>query len=160
MGRQLKLALTVSNTGTTSFQFEEALHTYHRVGDVTKVRVAGLDGVAFLDNVDGNREKLQSGDVQMMGPTDNAYLNTQSALELIDPVMQRRLRIEKQNSSSTVIWNPWATGARSLADLGDEEWRQMECVEASNILSCAVSLAPGSEHTMKTTITVIDRVND
>ena len=156
VGAELKLELIVTNTGATSLQFEEALHTYHRVGDVKEVRVAGLDGATYLDNMDGNREKLQSGDVILTRQTDNAYLNTGNAAEVIDPVLGRRIRTEKKNSLTTVVWNPWREGAKALADLGDEEWQQMVCVEASNILANAVGLAPGEEHAMTAIITVTE----
>jgi glucose-6-phosphate 1-epimerase len=156
VGAELKLELIATNTGATSLQFEEALHTYHRVGDVREVRVAGLDGATYLDNMDGNREKLQSGDVILTRQTDNAYLNTGNAAEVIDPVLGRRIRTEKKNSLTTVVWNPWQEGAKALADLGDEEWQQMVCVEASNILANAVRLAPGEEHAMTATITVTE----
>jgi len=156
VGAELKLELIVTNTGATSLQFEEALHTYHRVGGVKEVRVAGLDGATYLDNMDGNREKLQSGDVMLTRQTDNAYLNTGDAAEVIDPVLGRRIRTEKKNSLTTVVWNPWQEGAKALADLDDDEWQQMVCVEASNILANAVRLAPGEEHAMTATITVTE----
>ncbi|MGO9336450.1 MAG: D-hexose-6-phosphate mutarotase [Terracidiphilus sp.] len=154
VGRILHLELTATNHGTASFIFEEALHTYFRVGDAEAVRIRGLDQVAYLDNTDGNREKVQSGDVAFAAPTDNAYINTHGALELIDPTLHRILRTAKENSATTVVWNPWQQGAASLADLGKDEWRQMTCVEASNILRAAVSLAPGEQHTMVATIGV------
>lgn len=160
MGRQLGLVFTVTNTGLSTLQFEEALHTYHRVGDVTSVRVEGLDGATFLDNMDGNRANVQRGDVAMAGPTDNAYLDTLNRLIVIDPVLQRHIEIQKQNSSTTVVWNPWESGARALADLGDDEWRQMACVEASNILSNTVTLAAGESHTMQATIMVVNDRGD
>jgi glucose-6-phosphate 1-epimerase len=152
VGAELRLELTATNTGTTPLRFEEALHTYHRVGDVRKARVSGLDGTQFLDNTDGNREKTQQSDVAMQQATDNAYLHTSAALELIDPVLRRRVRIEKSHSVTTVVWNPWEEGARSLADLGDDEWPLFACVEASNILGAAVELAPNEAHTMAATI--------
>lgn len=156
IGSELGLALTVTNTGTEPFLFEEALHTYHRVGDATQIRVTGLDATAFLDNTDGNRSKAQQGDVRLTGPTDNAYLATEAALGLHDPLLNRELRIEKRTSRTTVVWNPWESGAKALADLGDKEWREMVCVEASNILSAAVTLAGGMSHTMETRITVLE----
>ena len=155
VGALLKLELIVSNTGAAPFQFEEALHTYHRVGDVRRASVAGLNGVSFLDNRDENRAKIQNGDIVMIDATDNAYMNTAASLEIADPVLQRRIQIEKRNSSTTVAWNPWESGAKAMADLGDDEWRQMLCVEACNILGGAVTLAPGKEHRMATTIAVI-----
>jgi glucose-6-phosphate 1-epimerase len=153
-GSELTLELTVTNTGTSPFQFEEALHTYHRVGDVRKVRIRGLDGIAYLDNTDSNREKMQKGDVVLSSPTDSAYINSQNSLELLDPVLNRCIRIAKQNSRTTVIWNPWAEGAQALSDLGEEESSQMVCVEASNVLVDRVELPPGVDHTMTATIAV------
>jgi glucose-6-phosphate 1-epimerase len=154
VGAKLKLELIATNTGTTPFTIEEALHTYHAVGDVKQVRVAGLDGTKFLDNMDGNAEKMQAGDVVISQATDNAYLDTRQALELIDPVLKRSVRIEKEHSLTTIVWNPWDKAAHALADLGDEEWKGFACVEASNILGAAVPLAAGEEHAMTATIRV------
>jgi glucose-6-phosphate 1-epimerase len=153
-GNELKLELTVSNTGTTPFRFEQALHTYYRVGDVRKVRIRGLDGLTYLDNTESNKKKKQNGDVVIGSPTDNAYLNTQNPLQLLDPVLNRSIQITKQNSDTTVIWNPWADGARALSDLGDDEWQHMVCVEGSNILENAIELAPAADHKITVTMTV------
>ena len=153
-GSQLKLEFTVSNTGATPFRFEEALHTYHTVGDVHKVRIRGLDGVTYLDNTKSNIEKKQTGDVLITSPTDSAYINTQNAFELLDPELHRSIRVAKQNSNTTVIWNPWEQAAHTMSDFGDDEWQQMLCAEAANILQNAVDLAPGNDHTMTVTMTV------
>jgi glucose-6-phosphate 1-epimerase len=146
------MELTVTNTGSTSFRFEEALHTYFRVGDVEYVEVRGLEGVSFLDNVDENRQKVQASGLKLTGPTDNAYIDSRGAVTFSDAALRRTVRTEKENSSTTIVWNPWRQGAAKLADLGDEEWRQMICVEASNILGSAISLDPGEEHTMRAEI--------
>jgi glucose-6-phosphate 1-epimerase len=152
IGEALGLELTLKNAGTAPFRFEEALHTYFRVGDAQSVRVRGLDGVKYLDNTDGNREKLQRGDVVFEAATDNAYLNTDVALELMDPILKRAIWTEKENSATTVVWNPWQQGAAALSDLGEDEWQRMTCVEASNILTSAVELAPGEEHALRAKI--------
>lgn len=154
-GAALRMELIVTNTGSSAFAFEEALHTYFRVAQVEDVRIFGLDGAAFLDNTDANREKVQSGALAIAQATDNAYLSAESPLELVDPVLRRTIRTEKENSATTVVWNPWQQGAAALSDLGDEEWRQMVCSEASNILSAAVSLDPGGRHTMRATLSVV-----
>lgn len=153
-GAELKLELAVTNTGTNPFRFEEALHTYHRVGQIEDVRITGLDGVSYLDNTESNREKTQQGDVVITKQTDNAYLDTQHPIELLDGTMHRRISTAKEHSRTTVVWNPWREGAKSLSDLGDNEWQQMACVEASNILGFAVELAPGHQHTLRANIAV------
>lgn len=155
VGKQLRMELIVTNIGTDPFGFEEALHTYFRVSEVQKVCVRGLDGVSYLDNTDGNREKTQSGDLVLTGTTDNAYLATRGSAEVVDPVLQRTLETKKENSATTIVWNPWERGAASLADLGKDEWRQMICVEASNILQSAVLLEPGAEHRMASVLSVM-----
>ena len=153
-GLELNLELEVINNGITTARFQEALHTYHRVGDVRTARLHGLDKVHYLDNTDANREKVQDGDVVISSQTDRAYLTSQPEVVLEDPTLRRRIHIAKENSRTTVVWNPWIEGARALADLGDDEWTQMFCVEASNVLDCAVDLAPGTQHRMAATIRV------
>lgn len=153
-GSELSLELICTNTGTTSLRFEEALHTYNRVADVGTVRLQGLDGARFLDNTDSNKEKTQLGDVTIASQTDNAFLSTQNAVDLLDPKMRRRIRLQKANSSTTVVWNPWQEGASGLRDLGEDEWKQFLCVEASNIIGAAVTLAPGQEHAMSALLSV------
>jgi glucose-6-phosphate 1-epimerase len=155
VGQALLLELIASNIGSAPLRFEEALHTYFRVGEAQNVRVRGLDQVNYLDNADGNREKVQYGEVVFDAMTDNAYLNTHSAAELVDPTLHRTMRTDKENSATTVVWNPWQQGAASLSDLGNDEWRRMACVEASNILSSGVWLAPGQEHTMRATLSIV-----
>ncbi len=155
VGTSLRLELTVMNTGDASFELTEALHTYFRVGDVRSVRARGLDGVTYQDKVDGNREKVQAGDLEFSGATDNVYLNTQGAVELVDPVLRRTIRTEKLNSKTTVVWNPGQAGAAKLADLGDEEWQHMVCVEASNVRSAVVTVGAGQTHTMTAILSVV-----
>ena len=148
----LQLELTVTNTGGTAFRFEEALHTYFRIGDIKRVEVTGLAGLSYLDNTDGNREKPQTSDLILSGPTDNAYLNSEASIKIRDLGLARVLSTEKYHSATTVVWNPWQEGASALADLGEDQWQHMLCVEASNILGSAVQLEPGEEHTMRATL--------
>ncbi len=154
VGSTLKMELVVENTGTTAMRFEEALHTYHRIGDVTAVKVSGLDGRKYLDNMDGNREKVQQGYIVFDKQTDAAYLETENAFAVEDRVLRRTVQTQKENSETSVAWNPWAEGAGALADLGDQEWQRMVCVEASNILAAAIELAPGGVHTMSAMLRV------
>jgi glucose-6-phosphate 1-epimerase len=153
-GSQLKLELICINTGKTALHFEEALHTYNRVADVGTVRLQGLNGTCFLDNTDSNNEKMQLGDLTVASQTDNAFISTRNAVDLLDPIMRRRIRLQKTNSSTTVVWNPWQEGASKLRDLGEGEWKQFLCVEASNIMGAGVTLAPGQEHTMSAVLSV------
>jgi glucose-6-phosphate 1-epimerase len=150
----LRLELSVMNRGTNPLRFEEAIHTYFRIGDIHQARVLGLDAVTYLDNTDGNKSKRQDGALALTAPTDNAYIDAEGPADILDPVLHRRLRTEKLHSSTTIVWNPWQQGAASLSDLGNDEWQQMLCVEAGNILDAAVTLAPGEEHMLRATLSL------
>ncbi|MGC1424503.1 MAG: D-hexose-6-phosphate mutarotase [Terracidiphilus sp.] len=154
VGMSLRLELEMENCGSTTLRFEEALHTYFKVSDVERVRVRGLDDVAYLDNCDGNRQKTQRGDLVLARQTDNAYQDAIGPVEIMDPELRRILKTEKQASASTIVWNPWSDGASSMADLGDREWRGMLCAEGANIGTSAIDLSPGQSHSMTITIRV------
>src|SRR6266550_1376747 len=155
-GRELSLELVVTNTGKTSLRFEEALHAYHRVGNIEKTRVRGLDTIHYIDKTDSNLKKTQHGEIMIVSETDRVYLNTTDAIELEDPILRRRTRVAKENSGTTVVWNPWVQKAHSLSDFGDDEWMQMICIETSNVADLAVDLAPGRHHKMKAVVSVAD----
>jgi D-hexose-6-phosphate mutarotase len=152
---RLSLRVEVRNTGTLPFTFECALHTYFAVGDVRRARVHGLEGVEFLDKVDGMKRKRQPHEpIGFTGETDRVYLDTTSTCTIEDPVWQRRIVIEKSGSRTTVVWNPWIAKAKAMADFGDDEWPDMLCVETANANANAMTLAPGSTHALEAVISV------
>ena len=154
LGHTLTMRLSVVNTAGGSqaapFLFEEALHAYLQIGDIHRVSVEGLRGTEYLDKTDDFRRKTQSDDIiTFTGETDRPYLNTTAKVTMVDPVLGRRLRVTKKNSSTTVLWNPAAALAAKLPDLGPEEWRSFACIETANVAENAVELAPGEAHTME-----------
>src|SRR5262249_10887855 len=109
----------------------------------------GLDGASYIDKTDASREKVQRGDVSITEETDRVYLHTRHAIELTDEHLRRRIVVTKENSLTTVVWNPWTDKAKALPDLGDSEWTRMVCVETSNVGVCGVDLPAGNRHEMK-----------
>ena len=154
LGEQLRLELIVTNHGTTTFQFEEAFHSYFRVGNVAASKMHGLNGVLYVDKTDGQRERHQHGDVQISSETDRIYRNTLASIEIEDAAARRRLLVAKENSRDTVIWNPWSDKAKAMSDLGADEWRQFVCVETCNVGDHAINLPPGQAHTMTALISL------
>jgi glucose-6-phosphate 1-epimerase len=99
---------------------------------------------------------MQQGEIAITSETDRVYLDTGDAIELDDPVSHRATHVMKENSQTTVIWNPWIDKARELADLQENEWTQMVCIETSNVSDFAVNLAPGQQHAMRVRESVSD----
>ena len=153
---ELSLELEVTNLGQAPVRFEEALHAYHRVGEIERARVRGLDGVRYLDKTDANRQKQQQDEIAIISETDRVYLDTTGAIEIEDPALNRRTRVTKENSRTTVVWNPWIEKAHALSDLADDEWKRMLCIETSNVSAYSVTLSPGQQHRMKAVVSVED----
>jgi glucose-6-phosphate 1-epimerase len=152
-GRELRLRLSVANDGAEPLHFEEALHTYLHVGDVEQARVHGLFEAVYLDKNDNFARKIQSDPVlTLTGPTDRPYLNTTSPIVVDDPVLHRRITVTKGNSNTTVVWNPWANNG--LADMSDDGWHHMICIESANAADDSLKLQPHEAHVMETTISV------
>jgi glucose-6-phosphate 1-epimerase len=146
----LTMKLQVTNTMGEPLSFEECLHTYFPVGDINAVAVTGLKGAHYLDKTDNNARKLESDHaIKIVSETDRVYLDTIRAVEIHDTKLRRVIRVEKTNSSSTVVWNPWIAKARAMADFGDEEFRRMVCVEAGNVGQNLITLAPGKTSTLR-----------
>jgi D-hexose-6-phosphate mutarotase len=82
-------------------------------------------------------------------------LNTRTGVTLNDPVIGRKIRIEKNGSSSTVVWNPFEAKSKTMSDIGPGEWRKFVCVEAVNAMENTVTVAPGATHKIATTIKVM-----
>jgi glucose-6-phosphate 1-epimerase len=148
-GAELVLELTTMNTGSSLLCLEEALHAYYSVGDAAQTRISGLEGSWYIDKTDSFREKLQrTAELVLTAETDRVYLNTEHPVELSDPVLQRRITINRGNARTTVVWNPWPEKAAQLKDLGGDQWQKMLCIEISNVGHFAVEVAPGQSHTM------------
>lgn len=142
----LALCLAVTNTSAEEvFTFEACLHTYLEVSDVTAISISGLKGVEYLDKVASFARKTEPNDqIRINSEVDRIYLNTAGPVEVVDPRLGRRIRVEKENSASTVIWNPWIAKAQQMPDFGNEEYPQMVCVESGNVAENEVRLEPGS----------------
>ena len=152
-GERLEMTLEVENRSGHPLDFEEALHTYLLVGDVGQVSIAGLGGGVYIDKTDDMRRKtLAAGPLRLNGTTDRVFLNTRETCTVADPVLARRIVVEKAGSTTTVVWNPWHEKASTMADLGDDQWRSMLCVETANAADNAVHLAGGKRHTMRVVI--------
>jgi D-hexose-6-phosphate mutarotase len=156
VGKTLTAELAVRNFSTQEFPFENCLHTYFTVGDINQVSVVGLQGVDYLDSLDGRRRKREMSDaIQFTGEVDRVYLDTPHAVEIRDASLRRTIRVEKEGSASTVVWHPWIAKAKAMADFGDAEYLRMVCVESGNVADNAVTLAVGQEARLKVVLSSV-----
>ena len=151
----LSLRFAVQNRAKHPIVFEEALHSYFAISDVTEIAISGLAGATYIDKTDAASRKPQIADlVTITAETDRVYLDTPGQCIIEDRGWRRRIVIEKNGAASSVVWNPWAEKAAAMVDLGDPAWRGMVCVESGNIADNEVQLAAVAEHQMSAVISV------
>lgn len=149
VGADLELTLTTRNIGKFPITVGEALHTYFAVGDVRQARIQGLDGLSYIDKVDGFKTKLQKGAVTIDGEVDRIYLDSSDDCTIDDPAWKRRIRIAKRESRSTVVWNPGPAKAQQMGDFGGPDGHLgMLCVESGNAADNVVSIEPNASHSL------------
>ncbi len=155
IGRALTLGLTVTNDDDKPLFFEEAFHSYYHVTDIHEATVEGLEQTSYIDKTDGMKVKPAEGrPIHFTQMVDGVYNNTTGKCMVHDRTVNRRIHVRKENSNSTVVFNPW----KELPDLGPWEWHEMVAVETANVGSNAITLAPGAMHTMRARISVTKRV--
>ncbi|HEY9734183.1 MAG TPA: D-hexose-6-phosphate mutarotase, partial [Drouetiella sp.] len=149
VGEELELELIFENHGSKNLQIEEAFHTYFAVSDVEQIELSGLQGTDYLDKTDNFKRKTQTVKIlRVDGETDRPYLNSESQVEIDDRGWHRKILIDKLNSNSTVVWNPWQAQTAKLTDMEPDGWRKMICIETANIDENTVAVPPGTHHAM------------
>ena len=142
VGAELTLALTVTNPTDEPVSCEECLHTYFTVGSIDEVSVSGLKGGRYIDQLDGNVVKTESEEtVTFDAELDRIYLDTPAVLEILDASLKRKIILETTGCHSAVVWNPWIDKSQRMADFGNEEYREMVCVESGNVSGNKINLA-------------------
>lgn len=144
--RRLQVELITEHTGETPVKLTAALHSYFTVAHSHACRVEGLAGARYLDKLEDFAEHVQQGELGIRGAVDRIY---QSNREAILDDGQRRLRIAKQGSDSTVVWHP---DDAPPDDVPSEVGHRFVCVETACTRLDPVWLVPGAQHLLATTI--------
>jgi D-hexose-6-phosphate mutarotase len=149
---RLTLELTTANESCDgTLEIENCLHTYFHVGDINAVSLIGLQGAPFDDFAAGANGANRPGEdsvLRITKETNRVYPNHASTVEIRDENLKRTIRVEKFNSKSTVVWNPWTT-QKLPDDFDPAEHRLMVCVESGNVKQNKISLAPGRSAALK-----------
>ena len=144
IGRELLMELSCLNTGTTSFDFTGALHTYLALSDIDQAKVLGLEGLPYIDAVDQQEKKQSEALLATKTQLNRVYRQCQPDLLLLEQqgAALRRIAIRQRGFSDVVVWNPGETMCATLPDMAPQGYRNMLCIEAAQ-LSQPVHLEPG-----------------
>lgn len=131
-GKRLDIEFEVENSGTEGFSFTAALHSYFNVARADMCRVQGLEGLNYIDRVDGGKRKREDAEaLHFEDEIDRVYLRADKPLLLWEPA--RSLAIEAEGFPDVVLWNPWEKKGAALPDMTPRGFRDMLCIEAAAV---------------------------
>ena len=150
---QLRLEFSVRNTDTVAWPFALALHTYLQVSGITQAVLHGLQGQTYWDAVQHLqdmtvRQPQAEAGLTFASETDRVYAATAAALPtLVLHDKTGALQItQSANLTETVVWNPGPVLCAALADMPDDGYKYMLCVESARI-DAPITLHPGESWT-------------
>lgn len=152
MNAELKVSLSSTNTDTQPWSFGGALHTYFNIADINNVSITGM-GHAYLDSTQAGKACQGSDVLTFSAETDRVYTQPQPTILIADKNNQRTIAVTNDGDNAAVIWNPWQQLSISMADMANNSFETMVCVE-STIHTPTIELQPGQSHTLATRIAV------
>ncbi|KAF3448660.1 hypothetical protein FNV43_RR09373 [Rhamnella rubrinervis] len=151
----LTLISRIRNINSKPFSFSFAYHTYFSISDISEVRIEGLETLDYLDNLRQKERFTEQGDaLTFETEVDRVYLSSSDAIAVFDHEKKRTFIIKKEGLPDVVVWNPWEKKSKSMVDFGDEEYKQMLCVDGAAIEK-PITLKPGEEWTGRLELSVI-----
>jgi len=151
---QIKLELISKNTGSIPFSYRGALHTYLNISAPESCHISGLNS-QYNDSLENGLAKSGDSTLQITGPIDAVYKKAGSSITLSDQQFSRQLMIDNSGNDSEVLWTPWVAGAKAFADMPDDGYKTMFCIESAITNKTGVTVQPGHSHSLITTISAI-----
>ena len=147
VGKKLEMALITRNFSKETITIGGALHTYFNISDIQNVTIFGLENQPFIDALDDWQRKNEVDPIKINAEIDRIYQDApENDCTIVDTGYQRRIRLSKQGSHSTVVWNPWIDKSERMGDMGRDGYRTMVCVETTNAADDVITIEPGGEH--------------
>lgn len=152
IGAKLELSLKITNPSEVEWDYTCALHSYFSVSAIQNISVEGLEKTRYQNQLDGGDYIQETPLLVIDKPTTHHYYDTLSDCLIHDPVFGRRIRIEKEGSKNSTVWNPWVETCAQMGDMPDNAYETFVCVETVNKINDEIRLAPGESHQTTTII--------
>lgn len=150
----LKITLDVANCDDHEWRFSGALHTYLNLADIHASTVTGM-GPEYIDSFVNETVTTGLSELRINSAIDRVYLRPTPCIKVSDPAYGRTLTVCNQGENSAVIWNPWLEGSTVMADMNNNGYQSMLCVESTlhtNSIEQGKVLQPGEHYQLCTSI--------
>ncbi|MGF1700538.1 D-hexose-6-phosphate mutarotase [Photobacterium makurazakiensis] len=153
MSSTLKVSLTSTNTDTSTWHYGGALHSYFAINDINQTHTTGM-GTHYLDSTQGGKACIGEETLHFAQEVDRVYSQPTDVITIHDTAGHRSLEVRNSGHNAAVLWNPWQALSQSMADMADNSFETMVCVESTLTGNDSITLAPGESHTLATEVFV------
>ena len=151
LNAQLKIDLITENKSDKPLNYKGALHTYLNISDPASVNVSGLNDECYNSLED---KRLETGKASRLvdQAIDAIHKKSDSNIILDDKGFQRTLTMTNTGNDSEVFWTPWVEGSIAFADVPDDGYKTMLCIESAITQGKGQTVDSGEKHTLTTLI--------
>lgn len=148
---QLKLTLETKNKSDKPLVYRGALHTYLNISTPEAINISGLNTELTNSLKDGS---IENGDTTLVidKAIDAIYKKSPGNIELADKQLDRSITINNEGNDSEVLWSPWIKGAEAFADMPDDGYQTMFCIESAITAKHGQQIEAGQTHHLTTII--------
>ena len=154
IGDSLSVTLKVTNPSDSVISYTSALHTYFNLSAIENIKIAGLANTHYENQLDGNRYVQEEELLEVSEAITRHYFDTETDCIIRDPYFKRDIRIAKEGSKCSTVWNPGAEVCEQMSDMPDDGHETFVCLETVNKINDNIDLAPGESHETTAVISV------
>ena len=154
IGDSLSVTLKVTNPSDSVISYTSALHTYFNLSAIENIKIAGLANTHYENQLDGNRYVQKEELLEVSEAITRHYFDTEADCNIHDPYFKRDIRIAKEGSKCSTVWNPGAEVCEQMSDMPNDGHETFVCLETVNKINDQIDLAPGESHETTAVISV------
>ncbi len=147
VGQTLEVSLKVTNQSLELFDYTCALHSYYNISSIENIVITGLQGASYHSQLEPGEFVQESANIEIQKAETRHYHNTVATCTIEDSSFKSRIRIAKEGSKITTVWNPGKEACATITDMPDDGYLRFVCVEAVNAFDDVIRLAPNESHT-------------
>lgn len=118
----LQTFLQTLNDSKEPFTFTECQHAYFAISDINKIFLQGLNGYQYTDRLSNSEVTHQGAEFRISKPTDIIVKNADAEVTIVDPVLHRKIMVNKTSAKTTVIWNPYQEMPAEVKDISPDHF--------------------------------------
>jgi glucose-6-phosphate 1-epimerase len=144
VGQELAIQLHTTNLGEIPLTYHCALHSYFAISDINQCELLGLSE-QYSDKTRGYHMFKTPQPYRFNEETDRVHLQQPRTLTIADGEI--KTEILSLGHDSIVVWNPWQDKSVSMADMADDSYLTMLCVETA--ITQGQEVAPKTTHVLE-----------